>query len=179
MEQTNEKVKVTEDGLLTYLEAHGVKLIRLAELSGIKEAAVNSCFHHHKNNYGVPRHFNREQVARINEALPLLADQLLALTLTFDRERAETNSLGRVYDRGLVEQMKRIGDLLNLTALCERVLGWSKKKKGAILVTRISKVWGNITEADAAAVNTELLSVAGVLKGYEMVADESVGSNQE
>ena len=91
--------------------------------------------------------------------------------LKFDRQRAVTNSRGTAYDRGLVEPMKAIGRLLNLTALTERVLGWSKKKKDSIIVSPTSKVYGNITEADAAAINTELLTVAGVLAGYEVVPD--------
>ena len=170
MNETNERVGVSEDALLRCLEKYGVKLIRLSELTGIREAAVNSCFHHHKNNRGVPRHFNREQVALINDALPRLAGHLRALSLRFDRERAEVNSRGTQYDRGLVEPMKQIGEWLNLTALCERALGWKKKKKESILVSRVSGVYGNITEADAAAVNAELLAVAGVLEGQRLTA---------
>ena len=79
------------------------------------------------------------------------------------------------YDRELVEPMKKIGELVNLTALTERVLGWSKKKKESILVSPSSKVYGNITEADAAAINTELLTIAGVLADY-MVITKQVGS---
>ena len=173
MNKEDKKVMVTEDALLKFLGQHRVKLIRLSELTGIKEAAINSCFHHHKNNNGVPRHFNRDQVSRINKALPQLAMQLRGLILKYDEQRAEQNTRGIAYDRGLVEPMKKIGELLNLTALCERVLGWSKKKKDSILVTRVSKAWGNITAADAAAVNTELLAIAGVLEGYELVVNDN------
>lgn len=166
-EETTQKVRVSEDVLLKVLDGHKVKLIRLAELSGIQEAALNSGFHHHKNNNGVPRHFNQEQVAKINEALPRLAAQLRSLTLTYDAERAETNSRGAAYDKGLIEPMKRIGDLMNLTAMTERVLGWSKKKDG-VLVTQSSKLYGHITEDEADKVNAELLAVAGMLGGYEL-----------
>lgn len=166
--ENEQKMTVTEDELYEYLRKQGVKLIRLSELTGINEAAVNSCFRHHKNNNGVPRHFNQEQVTKINEALPLLAAQLRQKKMKFDRERAKTNRFGTAYDKGLIEPMKRIGEYLNLTALTERVLGWSKAKKDGVLVAPTSKYYGHISEADVRAVNTELLSVAGVLAEYEL-----------
>lgn len=171
-----EKVQISQDALYQFIQNHGIKLVRLAELSGLSEASINSCFKHQIINRGIPRSFTPAACERLSEALGLIANDLRQSVLKFDPERAETNSRGTAYDRGLVEPMKTIGKLLNLTALCERVLGWSKKKKESILVSPASKVYGNISEADAAAINTELLTVAGVLAGYEVVPDKSSSS---
>lgn len=169
--EMEQKVKITQDTLYQFLTDHKLKLVRLAELTGLSEASINSCFKHQIINQGVPRSFTREGVERLNRALPQWAESLRGLVLTWGSEQTFTNQRGATYDPALVEPLKRIGEQMNLTALVERVLGWSKDKKESVLVTRGSKVYGNITEADATAINTELLTVAGVLSGWEVVAD--------
>lgn len=171
-----EKIKVSQDTLYQFIQDHGIKLVRLAELTGISEASINSCFKHYLINHGVPRSFTAKGLSKINAALQIIAADLRRLLLTFDSERAVTNKWGRAYDRGLVEPMKLIGVYFNLTALCDRVLNWSQGKKENILVIPSSKVYGNISEADVTAINTELLTVAGVLSSWEVVSDADLRS---
>jgi hypothetical protein len=166
-----EKVKVSQDVLYQYLTEHGIKLVRLAELTGLSEASINSCFKHQLINNGTPRSFTRQAVRNMNEALEQIADVLRGLVLQFGSDQTYTNQRGATYDPALVEPLKKIGEWMNLTALVERVLGWNQRKKENVLVTRSSKAYGTVSQADATAINNELLAVAGVLGSYEVVAD--------
>ena len=168
-----EKIQVTQDALYQYLTDHGVKLVRLAELTGLSEASINVCFKHSKGTNGYPRVFTQKAVDKINEALPLLAKSIRQSVLTFGSEETFTNLRGMTYDPSLVEPMKKIGELMNLTSLVNRVLGWNKDKKENTLVSPSSKNYGNISKEDADRVNAELLAVAGVLSSYEVVITES------
>ena len=107
----------------------------------------------------------------MNEALEQIADTLRGLVLQFGSDQTYTNQRGATYDPALVEPLKKIGEWMNLTALVERVLGWNQRKKENVLVTRSSKAYGTVSQADATAINNELLAVAGVLGSYEVVAD--------
>lgn len=169
----NKKVQISQDVLYQYLTEHGIKLVRIAELIGISEASVNSCFKHHKDAHGNPRSFTRYNIRKLNGAIEQIATELRGYMLTFGSERTFTNQRGKTYDPALIEPMKKIGNMLNLTALVERVLGWNKNKKENTLVSPSSKNYGNITREDADRINAELLAVAGVLSSYEVVADES------
>lgn len=172
-----EKVKISQDALYQYITEHGIKLVRLAELTGLTNTSINSCFKHDLNRDGTPRIFTRKVTDKINDALPRIADMLRESTLHFGSSQVFTNKHGRTYDPALVEPMKKIGNILNLTALVERVLGWNKRKKANIIVDNNSKVYGNITEEDVNRINAELLAVAGVLSSYEMVSD-AVGDSE-
>ena len=168
-----EKVQVTQDTLYQYLTDHGVKLVRLAELTGLSEASINVCFKHSKGTNGQPRVFTQKAVDKINGALPSLAKSIRQSVLTFGSEETFTNLRGTTYDPALVEPLKKIGDLMNLTSMVNRVLGWNKDKKENTLVSPSSKNYGNISKEDADRVNAELLAVAGVLSSYEVVIEES------
>lgn len=170
MEQT--KMKTSQDELYSYLTAHDVKLVRVAELMGKTLAVVSSCFLHHKNVHGYERRFSVENVQKLNEALPVIASELRQCVMTFGTDRMYKNRLGKEYDPGMVEPMKRVGRYMNLAPLTERLLGWNERKKVNVLTSEKCKAYGNIMRSEVAAVNAELLSVAGVLDGMEVVADE-------
>ena len=166
-----EKVKVSQDTLYQFLMDHDVKLVRLAELMGMSGSSVTSCFKHQIINNGVPRSFTPAAIERLNEALRQTADRLRDCVLQFGSSQVITSSRGVDYDPALVEPLKRVGELLNLTALLERTVGWSKKKKDGVIVSQASKVFGHITKEEADRINAELLAVAGVLSSYQVVAD--------
>lgn len=172
-----EKVQVTQEHLYDYILAHGVKLSRLAELMDKTPSAVISCFLHHKNMQGTPRYFNAKAAEQLNNALPVVAQELRGLVLRFGTDQKFTNKHGRTYDPGLLEPLKQIGQYMNLTAMLERVLGWNEEKKKATCTRKTSKVYGNISESDAIAINTELLSVAAVLDSYEVIPSDSSSSS--
>lgn len=169
------KEKISQDELFKFLTTHGIKLVRLSELTGMSEGTINSCFKHQLINKGTPRSFTPAGVEKLNAALEHLADALRGLKLKWgtDESKLVVNQRGTTYDHALVEPIKQIGEWMNLTALVERVLGWGKEKKASVLVSGNPKTYGNISEQDMLAINNELLTVAGVLGSYEVVADSN------
>ncbi|MDE5571782.1 MAG: hypothetical protein K2I86_07030 [Prevotella sp.] len=168
-----QKMKISQDALYKYLNEHGVKVIRIAELMGKKPQTVISCFRHHNNSYGNPRRFSVENIRQLNDALHLIGRELRGCVITFGTDKAYTNKHGRTYDPGLIEPINRLGELLNMTFLLDKLLGWSKTKKISVFSTPSSKAYGNISEADVMTINAEVLSVAGVLEGVEVVPDDN------
>lgn len=175
----NEKVQISQDTLYDYWMKNDLKLVRLAQLTGLSEASINVCFRHHPGTNGQPRVFTRQAIAKINEALPKIAAEIRGCVMTFGSDKVFKNQRGKVYDPALVEPMKRIGDYINITAMTNKVLGWSQNKKECVLVTKKSKVYGCITEEEVQTVNTYLLSVSGVLAGWELVESEPGGSSSD
>ena len=167
-----EKIQVTQDALYEYLLAHDVKMSRLAEMIGVVPEVVLSCFKHHCDWHGRPRKFNAKHIASINEALPRLADELKGCLLMFGSDRTYTNRFESTYDPALVEPLKGLGHYLNLTGLLTRVLGWSASKKNAVISRPNGRMYGCISQDDVTAINTEILSIAGVLANYEIILCE-------
>ena len=172
-----QKVQISQDTLYRYLDEHSIKLVRLAELMGMSGPSVTSCFKHQIINKGTPRSFTAKAVVKLNAALEQIADGLRGSILTFGSDQVFTNQRGSTYDPALIGPMKKIGELMNLTALVGRVLGWNERKKQAVITQPHSKVYGCISEDDVNRINAELLAVAGVLSSYEVVPDESSSSD--
>lgn len=169
MEQ--KKMQMSQDDFYQYLTKHDVKLSRLAELMGKSLPVLSSAFLHHKNNAGYERNFSVENIARLNQSLPILADELRQFVMTFGSEQTFTNKHGTTYDPALLEPIKRLGRYLNLVTLTERILGWNKTRKRNVLADTHSKVYGCISQSDMMALNAELLAIAGVLGGTEVIPD--------
>ena len=167
------KVKMTQDALYKYLTDHDVKISRIAELVGLAPHCVISYFRHNNNSNGNPRYFSTENIHKLNEALPKLAMQLRYSLITFGSDKMYTNRHGRVYDPGMIEPLNELGELMNLTGLTGRLLGWSKFKKMSVFSSPTNKAYGNISESDIMAINTEIVSVAGVLENVEIVPDDN------
>lgn len=162
---------MSQDALYKYLTDHDIYLQPIATLMGKNVAVLLSDFRHHKNNKGNLRYFSVENIGKLNAALPQLAEQLRSCAMTFGTDQTYTNQHGRTYDPGMIEPMKRIGKYMNLTTLVNRVLGWNKGKKMRVITDTTSKAYGNISEQDVAAVNAEVLAVAGVLDNIEVMPD--------
>lgn len=171
-ETTTRNVQVSQDTLYQYLTEHNVKMARIAELIGKSEATVSSCFRHCKDMSGRPRRFTPAAISSLNAALKSIATSLRLNILTFGSPETFTNQRGNTYDPALVEPLKKIGELMNITALTARLLGWSKDRKEGVLVSPSAKIYGCISREDVNRINAELLSVAGVLSSYEVVSDD-------
>ena len=165
-------MKMSQDQLYKYLTDHDVKVIRLAELMGKTPAVIISNFRHHKNAHGNPRHFSVENIRQLNEALQTIAKELRGCVLTFGTNQTYTNKHGRTYDPGMIEPLKRLGALMNMTGMTQRLLGWNNLKKLNVFSNPSSKNYGNISETDVMTINAEVLAVAGVLEGLEVVPDD-------
>lgn len=167
------KIKMSQDALYKYLNDHDVKLTRIAELMGKSHSVVVSDFLHHKSSKGKPRYFSVENIKLLNEALHKLSDELIARLVVFGSEQMYTNKHGRTYDPGMIEPLNRLGELVNITGIFGRILGWKKRKKSNVFASKASKNYGNISEQDVMMINSEILSIAGVLAGVEVVPDEN------
>lgn len=170
MEQ--KKMQMSQDDLYQYLTCHDVKLSRLAELMGKSLPVLSSAFLHHKNNAGYERNFSVENIARLNQSLPILADELRRCVMVFGSDLTFTNKHGATYDPALLEPIKQLGRYLNLVTLTERILGWNKTRKRNVLADSHSKVYGCISQSDMINLNAELLAIAGVLGNAEIIPDD-------
>lgn len=164
-----EKIKVTQDELYRYLQDHDIKMLRLSELIGTSDTAVTMCFKHSPDRVGVPRRFSAKSVQLINIALPQLAQELRGCVLHFGSQLTYTNRHGHEYDPGQILPLKTLGRYLNITSLTHRLLGWSQNKKSSVLCRPKAINYGNISKQDVILINTEILSIAGVLDSYELV----------
>ena len=173
MKNENQKMKMSQDELRAYLKKHDMKTVRIAELMGITQQALISNFDHHKNAHGYPRRFSVENIRKLNEALAVIASELRGCVLNFGTPEMFTNNYNKTYDPGLIKPMRRIGELMNLNKLTNRLLGWSAKKKESVISDASSKAYGHITEKDAIIINIELKEVSGLLEGVEIVPDEN------
>ncbi|MDD6017078.1 MAG: hypothetical protein PUC18_12540 [Prevotellaceae bacterium] len=163
-----QKIPISQDALYEYMKDHGVKIVRLAELSRLSKTTFNLCFKHVPHSNGTPRSFSANAVEAINQALPQIAAGLRSCILAFGSEQTFVNQLGMCYDPALVEPIKKVGYWMNLTVMTRKVLGWSYDKKEARLTSPSSYSYGNITKKDVNRINAELLSVAGMLDGVEV-----------
>jgi len=170
MEQ--QKIKMSQDELYQYLNDHDVKVIRLAELMGKTPAVIISNFRHHANAHGNPRRFSVENCRQLTEALHVIASELRGCVMKFGTEETYTNTHGRTYDPGMIKPINRVGELMNLTQLAERLLGWNKGKRTSVLSDTNSKAYGNVSKSDVLLINIEIASVAGVLDLVEVVPDK-------
>lgn len=166
-----EKVQITQDTLYEYMLAHNIKMIRLAELIDKDPDVVTSCFSHRKDRYGTPRKFTSQNIQLINKALPQIALELRKNLLSFGSPKTFTSGHGTIFDPGLIEPINELGKYLNITGIFVRLCGWSKSKKTSVFGRPAAKNYGHISLEDANRINAEILSIAGVLSGYEVVPD--------
>lgn len=168
-----QKIQISSDTLYQFLKEHGVKETRIADIMGFSTTSLNDCFAHRAMPNGKPRTFTSKTIKKLNYAIEQMAESLRSSVLTFGSEQTYTNQWGNTYDPALLEPMKELGKLVNLTALVERVLGWNKFKKQAVFVAKNSISYGCISQDDVNRINAELLAIAGVLSSYEVVLDGS------
>lgn len=171
MEQV--KTTISPDFLYKFLGEHNMTTVMISKKMGVSETIVGGCFRHALNRHGKPLIFSQANIERLNAAIQQIAVELRQSVITFGSDETFTNSRGKTYDPGTVPTIRRLGEFFNLTALTDRLLGWKNNRKNMVLGSKSSPVHGNVTKEDVDRINAELLSVAGVLSSYEVVADES------
>lgn len=165
------KTAVSQDFLYQYLTDHNIRMSFLAERMGVSEAIVSKSLRHKKDRLGHTMRLTPANIARLNAALPVIADELRASVLSFGSGQTFTNSWGRTYDPALRQPVLDLSRFFKTIPFLLRVVGWKRGKRDMTLVSRNSTVFGQITKDEADKINTELLSLAGVLSGYEVVSD--------
>lgn len=175
-----DKIKVSQDTLYQYLTEHNLTISVFARKMGVSDGIVHGCFHHDLNRHGQPLKFSAANIERLNVALTEVADELRKCILIFGGPETFTNQRGTTYDPGLATSIRNgASRYFKIIGLTERLLGWNKAKSNTTLSVKSSPMYGRITKADADRINAELLSVAGVLSSYEVVADESPAQTAE
>ena len=173
MEEMNQKATVTQDFLYEYLLGHDVNLSRLNELMGISNGTLMGCFRHNPDRHGKPMSFSADNVERLNGVLWRLAALMRQSVITFGSEQTYTNKRGTTYDPGAMPQIRALSRYFKLNTFCRRVLGWNLNKKEAILCAPSSNSYGCVCADDVARINAEILAVAGMLSGIEVVMTDA------
>jgi hypothetical protein len=166
-----QKIKVSTDKLYLFIQEHNLTMYILSVYMDVSESIVRGCFKHDLNRHGKPLQFSEANILKLNDALPRIAADLRRCILTFGSPRTFTNRCGSVYDPEVAEQIKDgMSRFFNIRALTERVLGWNNQKCRARLASVGHITYGHVTREDVDRLNDELVSVAGVLDSYEVVA---------
>lgn len=164
-----DKAKVTQDFLLEYLTQHNVNLNRLNELMGISNGLLMGCFRHSPNRHGNPMKFTADIIKKMNEALPLLADQMRSSLVTFGSSETYTNKRsGETYDPATVPQLRALQRWFKLGPFFRRVVGWTQSRTSSAINSKTARAFGTITADQVARINAEILAVAGMLGGIQV-----------
>ena len=161
-------IDVNQDQFKDILKQNGVMLKALCEVTGFTSGYLSSAFNHTKDRYGEPTMFSDAGIDRLNRALPALAQRIVSLTPEFDKEHAEENRLGNVYDPKCIEQFKTLGKTVSLVYICDKVLGWSQSKRVNVLTAK-QKAYGNISEDDVLKVKLALQAIVGQLTSLHII----------
>lgn len=169
-----DKVKVSQDFLRDYLEAHDFTLSVLNKRMGVSNGILMGCFRHKLNRLGKPMSFSAKNIEKINHVLPQIAEELRQCVMTFSTDDKDIdNSRGNAYDKTLADTIRNgMGRYFKMKGVSHRLFRWEKAKSDSILSNSASPVYSHITANNMAALNAELLSVAAVLDSHEVVADE-------
>lgn len=166
-----DKIKVSQDFLYKYLQEHDISKVIISKKMGVSESIVGGSFRHALNRHGKPLKFSAANIVRLNNALMQISEELRNSVIPFGSDKMFTNQRGTVYDPGALDAIHNISNYFNMRSFMQRLLGWNKSKRDVVLSNRSSAVYGNITQDDVNRINAELLSIAGVLSSYEVVAD--------
>lgn len=173
------KVQVTSDTLYKYLQEHDFIISVLSKYMGVSNGIVCNSFKHVLNRLGKPMKFSAANLAKLNAALPVIAEDLRKATITFGSDQTFTNSWGNTYDPAAREAVLAVGNYFKITPFLFRILEWKKGKRDTILVSKTSPVYGQVCQDDVNRINAELLSVAGVLSSYEVIPEENGSSDSK
>lgn len=155
-----------------WLKESGIKLLPLAEASGIDRGTLSSLFNRNRNWRGSQRRFTPALVATLNEALPKLAGRLVRAHAYFDVSQAVTKRTG-CYDPSCMARLKEeVVPIIDTTTLAEKYLGWSRSKRNNVFVNRTSHVYGNITREDVQRINDTLDALAQTIMQFCIVMPE-------
>jgi hypothetical protein len=167
-----DKAKVTQDFLYEYLTQHNVNLNRLNELMGIGNGTLVDCFRHQPDRHGKAKRFSAANIQKLNDALPLLADQMRRGVVTFGSAQTYTSRRGETYDPATVPQLRALQRWFKLGPFFLRVVGWTQSRTSSSLCSPTAKAFGTITADQVARINAEVLAVSGMLGGIEVELPE-------
>ncbi len=161
------KAKVSQDFLYDYILKHNVNISTIAKFMDLTTSLVYESFRHSPDMHGHPRNFSANGIAQLNAAIAQLSEQMKQSVVTFGSDQTFTNR-GGTFDPGTLPAIKALSRYFNLTAMLNRLLGWSETRKNGVFSSPTGKVYGRIRESDVSRINAELLAVSGMLGGIEV-----------
>lgn len=165
--------QVTPDQLYRFLQDHNVYAYVLSRYMGVSENIVRGCFKHDLNRHGKPLHFTPNNIQKINDALPRLAQDIRACELHFGHGKVITDRCRHEYDLSIADQVKSgMMRFFSIKDFTKRVLGWNWMKCRSRMSSTGHQSYSHVARADCDRLNDELVAVASVLEDYEVVSEK-------
>lgn len=171
-----DKIKVSQDELKTFLEAHDFVRVAIAKKMGVSESMVGNCFTHALNRHGKPMSFTKRNIGLLNQALQQIAEELSTCKLKCSNEEAATRRFIND-DPAIIESLSRISEYIKLRGFTYKVLGWTSRRtceNNINLKEPNPRV--HLKKEEIELINTEILAIASTLAGWEVVVDKDSDS---
>ena len=152
-----DNIKVSQDELKRFLEAHHFVRVALAKKMGVSESIVGDSFNHMINRHGKPMSFTKKNIELLNMALHRIAEEL----------RRFIND-----DPAIIESLRKISEYIKLRGLTAKVLGWGTRKCESNINLKEANPRVHLKKEEIELINNEILTVAGTLANWEVVADK-------
>ncbi|MBO5625851.1 MAG: hypothetical protein J5953_08685 [Prevotella sp.] len=176
-----DKIKVSQDELKGFLEAHDFIRVAIANKMGVSESMVGNCFSHSLNRHGKPMSFTRRNIELLNHALQQISEELSNCKLKCSNEEEQASRRFINDDPAIIEGLRKISEYIKLRGLTAKVLGWGKRKCENNIKLKEANPHVHIKKDEIERLNIEVMSIASTLAGWEVVADEdnSASSSSE
>lgn len=165
-----DKIKVSQDELKRFLEAHHFVRVAFAKKMGVSESIVGNSFNHAINRHGKPMSFTKKNIELLNIALQQIAEELSACKLKCSNEEAATRRFIND-DTAIIDSLRKISEYIKLRGLTAKVLGWGTRKCESNINLKESNPRVHLKKEEIELINNEILTVAGTLANWEVIAD--------
>ena len=168
-----DKIKVSQDELKTFLEAHHFVRVAIAKKMGVSESIVGNCFEHVPSRHGKPLSFSKKNIELMNIALQQIAEELSASKLKCSNEEEASTKRFINDDPAIIGSLRKISEYIKLRGLTAKVLGWGARKCESNINLKAANPRVHLKKEEIELINNEILTVAGTLANWEVVADEN------
>lgn len=170
--QNMDKIKVSQDELKRFIEAHHFVRVALAKKMGVSESIVGDSFNHMINRHGKPMSFTKKNIELLNIALQQIAEELSASKLKCSNEEEAATRRFINDDPAIIDSLRKISEYIKLRGLTAKVLGWGTRKCESNINLKEANPRVHLKKEEIELINNEILTVAGTLANWEVVADE-------
>ena len=167
-----DKIKVSQDELKGFLEAHDFIRVAIANKMGVSESMVGNCFSHSLNRHGKPMSFTRRNIELLNHALQQISEELSSCKLKCSNEEEQASRRFINDDPAIIDSLRKISEYIKLRGLTKKVLEWDKRKCENNIKLKEANPHVHIKKDEIERLNIEVMSIASTLAGWEVVVDE-------
>ena len=169
--QNMDKIKVSQDELKMFIEAHHFVRVAIAKKMGVSESIVGNCFEHVPSRHGKPLSFSKKNIELMNNALQQIAEELSASKLKCSNEEEAVTKRFINDDPAIIDSLRKISEYIKLRGLTAKVLGWGARKCESNINLKESNPRVHLKKEEIELINNEIMTVAGTLANWEVVAD--------